>query len=48
MYNYMIYTIQLCLDLDDGLKLHRIALITLRVIANASVTRLWNNNQEKQ
>ncbi len=47
-YNYMIYTSQLCLDLNDGLKLNYIVIITFRVIANASVTGLWNNNQEKQ
>ncbi len=41
LYNYMIYTRQLCLDLDDR-KLNCIVLI-----ANASVTGLWNNNQEK-
>ncbi len=44
----MIYTSQLCLDLDDRLKLNSIVLITFRVIANASGTGLWNNNQEKQ
>ncbi len=45
LYNY---TGQLCLDLDDRLKLNCIVLIAFRVIANASVTRLWKNNQEKQ
>ncbi len=44
----MIYTSQLCLDLDDGLKLNYIVLITFRVIDNASVTGIWNNNQKKQ
>ncbi len=48
LYNYMIYTSQLCLDLDDRLKLNCIVPITFHVIANASVTRLWNNNQGKQ
>ncbi len=37
LYNYMIYTSQVCLDLDDGLELNCIVLITFRVIANASV-----------
>ncbi len=37
LYNYMIYTSQLCLDL---MKLNCIAPITFRVIANASVTGL--------
>ncbi len=40
LYNYMIYTSQLCLDLDDRLKLNCIVLITFRVIANSSVTGL--------
>ncbi len=48
LYNYMIYTSQLCLALDDGLKLNYIVIITFRVIASASETGLWNNNQEKQ
>ncbi len=48
LYNYMIYTSQLCLDLDDRLKLNCIVLISFRVIANASVTGLWNNNRWKQ
>ncbi len=48
LYNYMIYTSQLSLDLDNQLKLNCIALITFCVIVNASVTGLWNNNQEKQ
>ncbi len=43
----MIYTSQLSLDLDNQLKLNCIALITFCVIVNASVTGLWNNNQEK-
>ncbi len=37
LYNY---TGQLCLDLDDRLKLNCIVLIAFRVIANASVTGL--------
>ncbi len=48
LYKYMIYTSQLCSNLDDRLKLNCIILITFRVVANASVTGLWNNNQEKQ
>ncbi len=48
LHNYIIYTRQLCLDLDDRLKLNCIVLIPFHVIANASGTGLWNNNQEKQ
>ncbi len=48
LYNYMIYTSQLCLDLDDRLKLNWIVLITFSIIVITSVTGLWNNNQEKQ